>query len=129
MNRKAIFLIAPVIIIIVFLLFLFSSKGVGYWHVYHLVTEPQDLYAPIVVDDFHFYTKDYAKEYALNPKYRDTHEVIIASAPNTIPSGWGKEKRSYEFEGRIKFELFSHGEKILEEEVADWDSIGYQKKP
>lgn len=87
MSDKAILPIIAITIGIAFLFFLFSSKAVGVWHLFHLVTQPQDLYAPIVEDDFQFYSKGYMKEYELTPSYRDIHEVIIASSSETIPSG------------------------------------------
>ncbi len=120
-------------LIFIVLLFLGFSFGVipiplWVWQIVHLAYPPEDLYQPIVTDKFSFYERGYSKTYPLKPKYRDNYEVIISSSPDTIPSGCGKENRTYEFEGKIKFELFNHGEKVSDEEVTDWDSIGYQDK-
>ncbi|TDX51128.1 hypothetical protein [Orenia marismortui] len=68
----------------------------------------EDLYSPVVVDDFLFYRKGYKKEYSLKIKYVDTYRVYFSVEPKYLPE-------DYKFKGKIKAEFFYKEEKIREQ--------------
>ena len=126
MVRKSI--IVTACIISIFGLFIFSNKGVGFWHIYHMATMPEDLFSPLFTDTFEFHTKGFSEEYDLNPKYRDIYEVSITSTDDTIPSHWGKEKQNKnEVKGKIKIELFANETKLSENIATNWRRATFQK--
>ncbi len=79
-------------------------------HIFHLAFPPEDLYEPIVVDDFKFYEAGFTKTYVLRPKYLDGYGIGILSEKQNIP--WG-----YKFNGKIKAEFFWKDAFLFEETI------------
>ncbi len=71
----------------------------GTRHILHLASPPEDLYKPIITDDFLFYEKGFTKTYQLKPKYLDRYMIGLVSEKQNI--SWG-----YKFSGKIKAEFF-----------------------
>ncbi len=68
-------------------------------HILHLTFPPEDLYEPIVVDEFKFHEKGFEKRYVLKPKYLGGYMIGFVSGKQNIPQ---KET----FKGKIKVEFF-----------------------
>lgn len=94
---------------------------------FHLFSEPDDLYEPIAEDRFNFWQQGYSKEYLLSPKYEDSYSIsIVCTDPDYIPSGWGT-KNKYQFKGKIKVEFHYQGNPILIDEITKEKAVFYQK--
>lgn len=68
-------------------------------HLYHLLIQPEDLYNPIIKDDFSFHKKGFSKTYELKPKYFDYYDMGIVFNENNISS-------NYKFSGKLLVEFF-----------------------
>jgi hypothetical protein len=110
-------------IIVIFLLFLLIigvmikvTKGfipfpIGIRHLYHRIIAPDDLYQPIVTDNFLFHDKGFMKTYILYPKYLDIYDIGILFANKDISS-------KYEFRGKLLLE-FMWRDKVLFKRIVD----------
>ena len=72
-RRKNIKIVIAALLGLCLCVFLF--KGLfcdpSFRHIWHLTFPPEDLYEPIVVDEFKFHEKGFEKRYVLKPKYLD----------------------------------------------------------
>jgi hypothetical protein len=84
----------------------------GIRHVIHLVTQPDDLYSPIVVDSFPFWSAGFSKSYSLTPKYMDVYEIGVQ-----IADGGLLDKKP--FNGKVKVEFLSGDSVVAELEATD----------
>lgn len=89
----------------------FIPFPIGIRHLYHLIIAPDDLYHPIVTDNFIFYDKGFMKTYILHPKYLDIYDLGILSLNKDISS-------KYKFRGKLLVE-FLWRDKLLFKRVAD----------
>jgi hypothetical protein len=83
----------------------------GIRHFYHLLVAPDDLYNPIVTDNFLFYKKGFQKTYTLHPKYFDSYDLSIAFLNKYISS-------KYKFSGKLLVEFLYKGE-VISKKIAD----------
>ena len=79
-------------------------------HILHLAFPPEDLYEPIVIDEFLFYEKGFTRTYRLTPKYLDSYTIGLISDTQNILGG-------YKFSGKLKAEFFWNN-KFLFEKIA-----------
>ena len=89
----------------------FIPLPIGIRHLYHLIVAPDDLYEPIVRDNFLFYEKGFTKSYTLHPKYLDIYDLGIISVHEELSS-------KYKFSGKLSVE-FLWKDKVLSTEMAD----------
>lgn len=78
----------------------------GARRLFHMLISPNDLYAPIVTDDFHFYEKGFSKTYSLEPKYLDFYDCGFSID--------GEISHDFKFNGVIKFEFYLKDKKLFE---------------
>ncbi len=111
------FLIATTILLPAFL---FSAKSTGFWRFIHLVTLPQDLFEPIVLERFRFDEDGYSKKYELHPKYRGFYTIQICNFDGFKSSDFDSGNSRYGLKGKFKIELFKGEEKVVEKIVTNW---------
>jgi len=86
-------------------------------HIYHLAFPPEDLYRPIVVDNFLFHKEGFTRTYRLEPKYLDVYSIGFFSEKQDISS-------EDNFKGKIKAEFFWK-EKLLCEKIVTSQTAAY----
>lgn len=96
----------------------FKPIPIGVRHIFHLIIQPDDLYKPLITDNFKFYKKNYTKTYNLDPKYFDFYEIDFRANKNVIP-------RTYKFQGRLLVEFFHRDEILLKTYVSSMESVFY----
>jgi hypothetical protein len=109
LTLRAASLIVLLIILIGGSLFYFNimSIPIGIRHLVNLSLSPKDLYQPIALDTFEFYSVGYTKKYKLDPKYSDIYELGIVACDTGIPASFrfkGKLKVIFEADGKYLFE-------------------------
>lgn len=109
-----------VIILIAIILYKFINIPASIFHISNMVFTPNDLYKPIVLDDFLFLKKDFSKTYYLKPKYYDIYEIGITSSKEDIPA-------NYKFKGKLKFSFYSKDKLLLENYSLSNPSVFYSK--
>jgi hypothetical protein len=125
-NQKILlFLILSVILSFVIL------KGVSLLptsliHFLHLIVTPEDLYDPIVYDEFLFYNKGYSKTYSLKTKYNDYYSIGIIFENRDMPSGYATNPK-YTFNGKLKIEFFYKDLLVSSEIVSSYVRFLYSK--
>jgi hypothetical protein len=82
---------------------------IGIRHFVHLLIPPNDLYRPIISDNFLFYEKGFNKTYPLEPKYLDFYDCGFTTDYEIQPD--------YKFNGKIKFEFFWKNKQLFERTV------------
>ena len=90
--------------------FVWINYRAGIRHLVHLITQPKDLYEPIVVDAFPFWELGFSKSYSLVPKYMDIYEIGLLATDENLSS---KEK----FTGKVKVEFLCKDKIISEHEI------------
>lgn len=128
MNKGLIRFIVFAILILGGIVFTQSNLvPVGIKRMFHLMTMPKDLFDPILKDKFHFWEKDFTKTYKLIPKYSDIYALGFICENEKIPSGWGKKNQKYEFNGKVKVELYSNGDIVLSSVIDTYKTCGFVK--
>lgn len=97
-------LVNLVLIVLAFLFFYYVIRGfipipLGFRHVYHLLTLPNDLFQPIQERKFNFYEAGYTERFELTPKYFDSYCIGYKAIAGTIPS-------SILFDGEVRADFF-----------------------
>ena len=57
-------------------------------HILHFAFPPENFYKPIVSDSFHFWEKEYEKEYQVSFKYTDNYIIGFKDRNEKIPKFW-----------------------------------------
>ena len=99
----------------------FIPLPIGIRHALHLMTQPKDLYEPIITDNFRFYEKSFTRTYSLLPKYLDIYEIGFFTKNKNLPS-------QYKFNGKLKLEFFVKGKLISETIASSMASAVYAGK-
>ena len=94
----------------------------------HLFLKPDDLFDPVVQNQFNFWDKGYSEEIPLRVKYDDRYAITIECLDRTycIPSGWGTADK-YQFKGIIRAEFFCEEKLILSRQITEAQAIVYQE--
>lgn len=116
MRKKMKYLLFAALIAIVFLIGFKAVKGfmpipLGMRHLFHLLLQPSDFYAPIVKDKFNFGQEGFSRTYNLKPKYIDLYDVGLTFNQKVLSS-------KHKFNGQLKLEFISKGA-VLYEEIVD----------
>ena len=114
-GKRRVTAVAILLLPLIMLAFVKITKGfvpIPLWarSITHSIFEPEDLYKPIVTDDFTFYEKGFTRTYALKPKYLDYYMISFISGKQNI-------SREYKVKGKLKAEFFWK-DKFLFEKVA-----------
>ena len=112
-RRKMIFLLCISLVLIVSISLAACGRfhvPAGIRHLVHLITQPKDLYEPIVVDVFPFWESGFSKSYSLVPKYMDIYEIGLLATDENLSS---KEI----FTGKVKVEFLYKGKTVSEHEI------------
>jgi hypothetical protein len=99
----------------------FLPIPIGIRHYLHSIIQPEDLYDPLVVDAFRFSERGYSKTYQLRPRYLDLHEMGLLPGPKGIESG-------YRFQGKLRVEVLSKGQVVLDRTVTAITHAWYADK-
>ena len=114
MKRKKMILLLSISLVLIFSVSLAACGGfrvpTGARHLLHLMTQPEDLYEPIMVDAFPFWQSGFSKSYSLSPRYMDFYELGFSVVDGGILS---REK----FDGKVKVEFFHEGNLVSEHEI------------
>ena len=95
-------------------------------HFIHLIVTPEDLYKPIVYDEFIFHTKGHTKTYSLETKYNDYYSIGIIFENKDMPSGYAT-KSKYNFNGKLKIDFFSRELLVSSKIISSFASVTYKK--
>lgn len=87
-------------------------------HLLHLAISTDDLFDPIVMDEFKFYEKGYTKTFLLKPKYLDIYTIGFTIEKGVLTS-------KYKFDGKIKAEFYYRDQYLFSSEATSWISAGY----
>lgn len=110
---------------IVLIIYLGTNLGVlihltkPFYLIPRFLNPPEDLYKPIVYDNFDFHKIGFSKSYKLNYKYFDTYEIEIVDKEKKIPSGFLETNKEFSLDGKIKIEFFSNDNLIYKKIVND----------
>ncbi|MBN1823857.1 MAG: hypothetical protein JW803_06030 [Endomicrobiales bacterium] len=99
--------ILAIIIFISVVVYLFIKYPIGMHHLLNPIIDNQNLYEPIVKDDFSFHDRYSSKQYTINPRYIDIYEIGIMTKTKGIPS-------TYKFEGKIKAVFYCQNKLVFE---------------
>jgi hypothetical protein len=103
-----------------------SILPTSFIHIFHLMVTPEDLYNPIVYDEFLFYIKGHEKTYSLETKYNDYYSIGIIFTNNDMPSGYAT-KSKYTFNGKLKIEFFYKDLLVSSEIISSYVRLIYSK--
>lgn len=86
-GAKVIILLGVTTVLVLSVFFLsgvvFLSKN-DLSHIFHLMCPPEDLYAPIVLEEFQLYHEGYTHTFSLSPKYYDSYVIGFTSTKQNI---------------------------------------------
>lgn len=122
-RTKQLFLLSAFLVFSFFIFF--QSKNPTTMHFIHLMTPPDDLYNPVVKDEFKFWEKGYKKEYLLDFEYTDYYSFGFKDSMEKIPSGWNCSEsesscdKKYEFDGKLKVSFYGSDSDLIEEFIID----------
>jgi hypothetical protein len=127
-NIKIVTISILVLIVIVGVMFNVEAAIIPTWinSTINKVRNPADLYEPIVLDEYEFWSQGYTKTYKLLPKYSDFYAIGIKCQEKYIPSGYGT-KTKYRFGGKLKVDFYHKDELLFSEEISGMKTIGYVK--
>lgn len=108
-------------LIIIFILGFIYQFPIGLRHFVNLVKPPDDLYNPILIENFNFKVKNYTKTYRLKPKYADIYELGLVNEKEKIPT-------SFKFNGIMEMRLYHKNKQILNKIIDKTISHTYSKK-
>ncbi|WP_375724182.1 hypothetical protein LXN10_01410 [Arcobacter sp. KX21116] len=111
--------VASVIIIIFFILnqWIFIIMAEPFLSIKHFVFTPaEELYKPIIYDDFNFYKKGYSKTFKLNYNFIDRYEIDLLDETHKIPTGRYNKSEKYKLNGKIQFDFYSN-DKLIKTEI------------
>ena len=123
-GKRRMIAVAILLLPLIMLAFVKITKGfvpIPLWmrSITHSIFEPEDLYKPIVTDDFLFYEKGFTRTYTLKPKYLDYYMIGFVSGKQNI-------SREYKVKGKLKAEFFWKDkflfEKVATSQCAFWQS-------
>lgn len=93
----------------------------GIRHLYYLLITPDDLYDPIVSNDFYFDIKGFSKTFELHPKYSSLHDLSISFLDGGITS-------KYKFSGKLLVEFLHNGNVVSQKTADKIIAAGYKGK-
>ena len=91
---------------------------VGTRHLLHLASPPEDLYKPIITDDFLFYEKGFTRTYSLQPKYLDFYNIGFLVENCNLSS-------KYKFSGKVKVDFYWKDKLLCSKQIISQISAAY----
>lgn len=122
-KKIKIFAIAILLLPVFVLLFIKTTKGfiplpMGLRQLMYLAMPPDDLYEPIVKDNFLFYEKGFTKTYSLQPKYLVSYNIGFLIESGNLSS-------KYKFSGKVKVDFYWKGKLLFSKEITSHISASY----
>lgn len=117
--KVSIVLVTAILILFAWLVFHYRNTLV---HIAHLIVPPDDLYSPIVLDEFKVYEPGYERTIRVSPKYSDSYVIgLINTNGNFLANEFYQGELKAEFYWKDRFLFTESATKQLAVTYSDPD--------
>lgn len=119
-------IIVPIVYLIFYRLTMgFFPQSIGTRHTLNMMTRPNDLYNPIVLDSFNLNEQGLSRSYELHPKYLDFYIVGIRRKNLDANSNepFSALAKKYSYNGEVLIEILLYEKVLLSQKVSSSQEV------